>query len=171
MGFFRDARQLFQGVQEHRGGGTEQVCGFAGDDFPVGQLDGQGRISGGLSPGAGGCHDGTDAVIHVQLLHQEQDLLVETKKRFDILNSEITSSVDDINGISSLTENLENIKTQIIENVSDLSAISEENAASTEEVSASMENITVNMRVISENANGMNDIAEDLVESVGEFKF
>ena len=106
-----------------------------------------------------------------EAINKEQDLLVETKKRFDILNSEITSSVDDINGISSLTDNLENIKTQIIENVSDLSAISEENAASTEEVSASMENITVNMRVISENANGMNDIAEDLVESVGEFKF
>lgn len=106
-----------------------------------------------------------------EAINKEQDLLVETKKRFDILNSEITSSVDDINGISSLTDNLENIKTQIIENVSDLSAISEENAASTEEVSASMENITVNMRVISENANGMNVIAEDLVESVGEFKF
>ena len=106
-----------------------------------------------------------------EAINKEQDLLIETKKRFDILNSEITSSVDDINGISSLTDNLENIKTQIIENVSDLSAISEENAASTEEVSASMENITVNMRVISENANGMNDIAEDLVESVGEFKF
>ena len=106
-----------------------------------------------------------------QAINQEQDLLIETKKRFDILNSEITSSVDDINGISALTENLENIKTSIVENVSDLSAISEENAASTEEVSASMENITVNMRVISENADGMNDIASDLVSSVGEFKF
>ncbi len=106
-----------------------------------------------------------------QAINEEQELLVETKKRFDILNSEITSSVDDINGISSLTENLENIKTSIVENVSDLSAISEENAASTEEVSASMENITVNMRVISENTESMNGIASDLVNSVGEFKF
>lgn len=106
-----------------------------------------------------------------QAINDEQDLLVETKKRFDILNSEITSSVDDINGISSLTESLENIKTSIVDNVSDLSAISEENAASTEEVSASMENITVNMRVISENTDGMNDIASNLVDSVGEFRF
>ena len=104
-------------------------------------------------------------------INQEQELLVETKKRFDILNSEITNSVEDINGISSLTENLENIKTSIVENVSDLSAISEQNAASTEEVSASMENITVNMRVINDNADSMNNIATDLVNSVGEFRF
>ena len=106
-----------------------------------------------------------------QAINEEQDILIETKKRFDILNSEITSSVDDINGISSLTENLENIKSSIVENVSDLSAISEENAASTEEVTASMENITVNMRVISEDTDGMNGIAKELVNSVSEFKF
>lgn len=106
-----------------------------------------------------------------QAINDEQELLVETKKRFDILNTEITSSVDDINGISSLTENLESIKASIVENVSDLSAISEENAASTEEVSASMETITLNMRVINENSDSMNGIANELVDSVGTFKF
>ncbi|MCR5831450.1 MAG: cache domain-containing protein [Lachnospiraceae bacterium] len=106
-----------------------------------------------------------------QAINDEQELLIETKKRFDILNTEITSSVDDINGISSLTENLESIKASIVENVSDLSAISEENAASTEEVSASMETITLNMRVINENSDSMNGIANELVDSVGTFKF
>lgn len=106
-----------------------------------------------------------------QAINEEQNILDETKKRFDILNEEITSSVNGINGISSQTENLESIKATIIENVSDLSAISQENAASTEEVSASMESIAMNIRVISENSDGMNGIADDLVDAVGKFTF
>ena len=106
-----------------------------------------------------------------QAINEEQNILDETKKRFDILNEEITNSVEGINGISSQTENLESIKATIIENVSDLSAISQENAASTEEVSASMESIAMNIRVISENSDGMNGIADDLVDAVGKFTF
>ncbi len=106
-----------------------------------------------------------------QAINEEQTILVETKKRFDVLNTEITNSVEDIKGIAAQTESLESIKSTIVENVSDLSAISEENAASTEEVSASMENITMNIKVISENSDGMSDIANTLVDSVGEFKF
>ncbi len=106
-----------------------------------------------------------------QAITEEQNILSETKKRFDILNTEITNSVEDIRGISSQTESLENIKATIVENVSDLSAISEENAASTEEVTASMESIAMNIRTISNNSDGMNEIANDLVQSVGEFTF
>lgn len=104
-------------------------------------------------------------------MNEEQTILTETKKRFDVLNTEITNSVEDIRGISSQTESLEQIKATIVENVSDLSAISQENAASTEEVTASMESIAANIRVISENSDGMNGIANSLVDSVGEFTF
>ena len=106
-----------------------------------------------------------------QAINEEQVILDETKKRFDVLNEEITSSVEGINGISAQTENLESIKATIIENVSDLSAISQENAASTEEVSASMESIAMNIKVISDNSVGMNDIADNLVDAVGKFTF
>ena len=106
-----------------------------------------------------------------EAINQEQEILVETKKRFDVLNEEITNSVEDIKGISTKTEGLESIKATIVGNVSDLSAISEENAASTEEVNASMESIAMNIKAISENSDGMNDIANDLVQSVSEFKF
>ena len=104
-------------------------------------------------------------------INEEQEILVETKKRFDILNTEITNSVEDIRGISSQTESLENIKSVIVENVSDLSAISEENAASTQEVTASMESIAMNIRSISDDSDGMNGIANNLVSAVSEFTF
>ncbi|MCR5688155.1 MAG: cache domain-containing protein [Lachnospiraceae bacterium] len=106
-----------------------------------------------------------------EAINEEQNILIETKKRFDVLNTEITNSVEDIRGISSKTESLESIKATIIENVSDLSAISQENAASTEEVTASMENIASNIRTISGTSDGMNDIANNLVQAVGEFTF
>ena len=106
-----------------------------------------------------------------EAINEEQNILIETKKRFDVLNTEITNSVEDIRGISTQTESLESIKATIIENVSDLSAISQENAASTEEVTASMENIASNIRTISDNSDGMNNIADNLVRAVGEFTF
>ena len=106
-----------------------------------------------------------------EAINEEQNILSETRKRFDVLNTEITNSVEDIKGISSQTESLESIKATIVENVSDLSAISEQNAASTEEVTASMDNIAMNIKTISENSDGMNDIANSLVKSVGEFTF
>lgn len=106
-----------------------------------------------------------------EAINEEQNILAETRKRFDVLNTEITNSVEDIRGISSQTESLESIKATIVENVSDLSAISEQNAASTEEVTASMDNIAMNIKTISENSDGMNDIANSLVRSVGEFTF
>ncbi|MBQ6575041.1 MAG: methyl-accepting chemotaxis protein [Lachnospiraceae bacterium] len=106
-----------------------------------------------------------------EAINEEQNILAETRKRFDVLNTEITNSVEDIRGISSQTESLESIKATIVENVSDLSAISEQNAASTEEVTASMDNIAMNIKTISENSDGMNDIANNLVQSVGEFRF
>ena len=104
-------------------------------------------------------------------INEEQTILEETKKRFDVLNTEITNSVEDIKGISAQTESLEQIKATIVENVSDLSAISEQNAASTEEVTASMESIAMNIKAISDDTEGMNDIANNLVDSVGEFRF
>ena len=104
-----------------------------------------------------------------EAINEEQNILAETRKRFDVLNTEITNSVEDIRGISSQTESLESIKATIVENVSDLSAISQENAASTEEVTASMESIALNIKVISDDSEGMNEIANNLVESVGKF--
>ena len=48
VGFLRDAGQLLQRVQDRRGGRSEQVRGLAGDDLAVGQLNGQGGMTGGF---------------------------------------------------------------------------------------------------------------------------
>ena len=75
VSLLRDPGQLLQRVQDHRGGRSEQVCGLAGDDLAVGQLNRQGRMTGGFRLGTGGGHHRTEFIlIQVQLLHEQEDL-------------------------------------------------------------------------------------------------
>lgn len=61
-------------------------------------------------------------------------------------------------------------KTQIINVVENLSAISEENAASTEEASASVEEQTTSMIKISEASEELLILAADMQESISMFR-
>ena len=67
-------------------------------------------------------------------------------------------------------ENLINIKDVITENVSNLSAVSEENSASNEEITASLGNVTENINTISEDNKNMNDLAKGLADMVEYFR-
>ena len=71
--------------------------------------------------------------------------------------------------ISEKTDNLANYKEKVIENVQDLSAISQENAASNEEVNANINEIIAEVRTVNENCEKMNRMALDLEESVSYF--
>ena len=61
------------------------------------------------------------------------------------------------------------IKESIVSNVSDLSAISEENAASSEEVSASIESVSENVTEINNQMSQMEALSEHLTETVSFF--
>ena len=58
---------------------------------------------------------------------------------------------------------------RVIENVSDLSAISEETAASSQEVSNNVENIISEVEKVNENCEAMNAMAKDLEVAVAYF--
>lgn len=111
------------------------------------------------------------SVLVADAIQKEQDILMATRDKFNILNSEITRSVSEVQSISQQITNIETVKNSIIENVSDLSAISEENAASTQQVSASVENIASGVNVISMDGEDMNDIASKLTDAVNKFQF
>ena len=61
-------------------------------------------------------------------------------------------------------------KVKIVSVMSNLSALSEQNAASTEETTASIEEINANINVLATNAVKVNKLAEELVEAVKYFK-
>ena len=103
-------------------------------------------------------------------LAHEKEILEETKNCFATLTSEITKSVDEITSISAKTVSLEEIRNDIIDKVTSLSAISEENTASNEEVSNSMKSIVENIEVISEQVNELNKMSILLDKTMDFFK-
>ena len=104
-----------------------------------------------------------------QLISEEKGIVIETKSKFDILNKEVATSFEHISAIKEKTKTLVGIKTEIIGNVNDLSAISEENTATNEEVSASLSNIAKSVQTIAKNSDEMSKGANELQESISYF--
>ena len=108
-----------------------------------------------------------DKIKHT--IEKEQNVIVETQKRFDQLNDSIRESVSEIEIISEKTKDLDSIKQSLVSHVTDLSAISEENAANNEEVNASVENISQSMNEIVDKMVTMNSMSQGLEGSISHF--
>ncbi len=103
-------------------------------------------------------------------LEQEKKILTETKSCFATLSNEITKSVDEITGINAKTESLEIIRNDIIDKVTSLSAISQENTASNEEVSNSLHSIVDNIENINKQVDELNKTSVMLDKTMDFFK-
>lgn len=104
-----------------------------------------------------------------KLISQEQSDINRANKSFGDLNAAIEESVNAIQVVEEHTEALARIKEEIVENVSDLSAISEENAAASEEVAASVESVTESIADISQHTAEIVGLVEKLEEAVSYF--
>ena len=91
---------------------------------------------------------------------EQVDLLIEDINKSVSLTKEIVENVDK-------SEKASNI---ISETITNLSAISQENAASSEETRASMQDLSDTMEVLSDKANGLNKIAKVLDEEMAFFR-
>ncbi len=104
------------------------------------------------------------------IIDKEQDLVNKTQEKIRVLNEEIESSIEQIESISKQTKDLEVVKTNIVSNISDLSAVSEENAASNEEVNASIIGVADNITSISDETSGVKDQAAALNTQMNRFR-
>lgn len=105
-----------------------------------------------------------------KIINDEQEYINETQNKFEILNKEISASVDEIDQISKKIKSLESSKNVIISAVSDFSAITEENAASNEEVSASVTGIVEAISEIARSSGDTHIRAQELDSTVSFFK-
>lgn len=106
----------------------------------------------------------------VNIIVEEQNFIEETQNKFATLNDEIENSVIQINSISAKTQALESCKEVIVGSISDLSAISEENAASNQEVTASITDIADSVAGIMAECASIDTIASILNNDVSYFK-
>ena len=105
-----------------------------------------------------------------ELAEQEQTDIGNAKESFDILNRIIEENAAIAQTVMDKTKNLEALKLDIINSVSELSAISEENAASNEEVTARVTEIAESVNRISEDTQTVRKVSSDMKELMGYFK-
>lgn len=105
-----------------------------------------------------------------ELIASEQKKVGEAQDSFTQLNQQIESSVGQIEGISAKTEMLDGSKASITGSVQDLSAISQENAASNEEVNANIQSMVESIHTVSNKTKVMNDLAVKLEDVISRFR-
>ena len=96
--------------------------------------------------------------------------LAETQNVFTILENDINGTVERIAEINTMVEHLDVEICKMVDMISNLSAISEENSASTEQTMASIQELTAVIGQVSEKAQNVNDSADELMREVNVFK-
>ena len=105
-----------------------------------------------------------------ELIGKEQEDISVTKESFEILSKTINDNLVAVSRISEKTKQHDTIKQPIIGNINDLSAISEENAASNQEVSANITNIAESIDEMNAATGHVNNISEELAQLMEYFK-
>ncbi|MCR5723113.1 MAG: methyl-accepting chemotaxis protein [Lachnospiraceae bacterium] len=100
----------------------------------------------------------------------QQVALSETLDAVNGMLGDISSTVDGVESISKGAETCETSKNAVIDTMSALSAISEENAASSEETGASMQELSATVTTLANSAAELKDIAEKLNNDMKFFK-
>ena len=100
---------------------------------------------------------------------KEADALKSVSRSFEAVDSNIDEAAGAVNKITDLVEIVDENKVSVIDSVSDLSGISEENAASAEEANASTEELRANIEEVAQQAEELKKVIEKLNESVSFF--
>ena len=100
----------------------------------------------------------------------QQVALGETLESVNGMLGDIESTVEGVEAISQGADTCESSKNVVIDTMSALSAISEENAASSEETGASMEELSATVTTLAGSASDLKKIAEQLNEDMKFFK-
>lgn len=104
------------------------------------------------------------------LVVEQQQKLADTKTRFNEVNSGINVSREGTNVIRGNASSCDSARAQVVDVISNLSAISQENAASAEETTASMEELNATINMLAEAAGNLKVLSEQLTEEVDFFK-
>ena len=104
------------------------------------------------------------------IIKDEQHKVEATQDSFLKLKEEIDHSLSQINSIAEGVKKLDAAKDTATRAVSDLSAISEENAATNEQVNASIAGLSANITDISDRSDSMSSMAGVLTDAIKAFK-
>ncbi|WP_280770657.1 methyl-accepting chemotaxis protein [Salipaludibacillus daqingensis] len=104
------------------------------------------------------------------ILIEQEKTVRETKGKYVTISEAMTSSEKAVENLNLSGIEMKNIKDEIVNTLQSLSAIAEENSASTEEVSATMEQQSASTIEISKSSEGLSELAQDLQLLISKFK-
>lgn len=102
-------------------------------------------------------------------IKDQNEKLNETKNNFVVLGDGIDDTNKQIVTINEMVVELDRERDKINEVVLNLSAVSEENAASTEEIMASVEELNSIVNIVDSKASGLTDLSKELAKKVSIF--
>lgn len=103
------------------------------------------------------------------VINKQDENVQQTGDAFKNVKDGISSSIDGIRIIAAKTQQLDEARVKVVDVVQNLTAIAEENAASTQETSASVAEVSAIMGSIAENTDNLNSIAHQMEENVKRF--
>ncbi len=104
------------------------------------------------------------------IVNAQSDRIEKTKTEFEVVSGGIEESRVGTGNIKRQTEVCDKARSEIVDIINSLSAISEENAASTEQTNASMEELSATISILAGSAQNLLQLAKDLEEDVSFFK-
>ena len=106
-----------------------------------------------------------------EIVNEQQAKLKQTKEQFNDVSHGIDSSRIETNGIKGQTTLCDSARGKVVDVITNLSAISEENAASTQQTTASMQELNATINLLAEEANGLLKLSSDFDEQIQFFRF
>lgn len=104
------------------------------------------------------------------VIEKQDENVNQTEKAFGDVKEGINKSIEGIRTIAKRTEELDTARVKVVDVVQNLTAIAEENAASTQETSASATEMSAIMGSIESSARELNEIADQLHNTVSRFQ-
>lgn len=100
----------------------------------------------------------------------QQEKMLDTIDKFSSVREGIVSSTDNTSQIHTQASECDNSRVSVVDIIQDLSALSEENAASTQETTASMQELNATISLLSNAAKELQDLAVSLENDMRFFK-
>ena len=118
-----------------------------------------------------------DSENSVQVMEEVQKIMNEQQEKLHATRKQIVEVGDGISGaaqaagmIRQQTEHCNSARANVADVISNLSAISEQNAASTEETTASMEEMNAAINLLAESAQQLQEMSKSLEENISFFR-
>ena len=107
----------------------------------------------------------------VAVINAQSNSVRETANDFNGMSQCISDSINSLNQLNQASDSMEKGKDQVLDIMTNLSAVAEQNAASTEEMSASVEEQTAILSEFDEAIAMLAKLAQDMQQNIEKFKY